>query len=141
MSDLNNYNQGASTAPEKPAKSKRGKFVLLFLLVLLVALAIAGCVILSRPKIAVAMSLNAAIDDLSNREEIAPLLNLVDGGSVEYNVDAAKGEIDFVIGTHALLTESMRFARPALMITDEQHRFGVKQRATLAERVRICIFL
>lgn len=48
--------------------------------------------------------------------------------------DAAKGEIDFVIGTHALLTESMRFARPALMITDEQHRFGVKQRATLAEK-------
>ena len=48
--------------------------------------------------------------------------------------DAAKGEVDFVIGTHALLTESMRFARPALMITDEQHRFGVKQRAALAEK-------
>lgn len=48
--------------------------------------------------------------------------------------DAAKGEIDFVIGTHALLTDTMRFARPALMITDEQHRFGVKQRAALAEK-------
>lgn len=48
--------------------------------------------------------------------------------------DAERGEIDFVIGTHALLTESMRFARPALMITDEQHRFGVKQRAALAEK-------
>lgn len=48
--------------------------------------------------------------------------------------DAAMGLVDFVIGTHALLTESMRFARPALMITDEQHRFGVKQRAALAEK-------
>ena len=48
--------------------------------------------------------------------------------------DAASGALDFVIGTHALLTESMRFARPALMITDEQHRFGVRQRAALAEK-------
>ena len=44
------------------------------------------------------------------------------------------GEIDFVIGTHALLSEGVAFARPALMITDEQHRFGVRQRATLAEK-------
>ncbi len=48
--------------------------------------------------------------------------------------DAASGALDFVIGTHALLTESMRFRSPALMITDEQHRFGVKQRAALAEK-------
>ena len=48
--------------------------------------------------------------------------------------DAACGRVDFVIGTHALLTESMRFALPALMITDEQHRFGVRQRARLAEK-------
>lgn len=50
--------------------------------------------------------------------------------------DAAAGRVDFVIGTHALLSEAMRFARPALMITDEQHRFGIRQRATLAEKGR-----
>ena len=42
------------------------------------------------------------------------------------------GEIDFVIGTHALLSEGVSFARPALMITDEQHRFGIRQRETLS---------
>ncbi len=44
------------------------------------------------------------------------------------------GDIDFVIGTHALLSEGVKFARSALMITDEQHRFGIRQRATLAEK-------
>ncbi|MBQ7364423.1 MAG: DEAD/DEAH box helicase [Clostridia bacterium] len=36
-----------------------------------------------------------------------------------------RGEIDFVIGTHALLSNGVGFCRPAVMITDEQHRFGV----------------
>lgn len=46
----------------------------------------------------------------------------------------ASGGALFVVGTHALLSESVRFARPALMITDEQHRFGVRQRASLAAK-------
>ncbi|MHB1158263.1 MAG: ATP-dependent DNA helicase RecG [Phycisphaerales bacterium] len=41
------------------------------------------------------------------------------------------GGIDIVIGTHALLTESVRFNDLAVVIVDEQHRFGVKQRAAL----------
>lgn len=41
------------------------------------------------------------------------------------------GEVDIVIGTHALLTESVRFRRLALAVVDEQHRFGVVQRAAL----------
>ncbi len=41
------------------------------------------------------------------------------------------GEIDILIGTHALLTESVRFANLAVAIIDEQHRFGVHQRAHL----------
>ncbi|HHN78511.1 MAG TPA: ATP-dependent DNA helicase RecG [Phycisphaerales bacterium] len=39
------------------------------------------------------------------------------------------GEIDLLIGTHALLTESVRFRSLAVAIIDEQHRFGVHQRA------------
>lgn len=42
------------------------------------------------------------------------------------------GETDFVIGTHALLTDDVRFKNLALVITDEQHRFGVAQRAALS---------
>jgi ATP-dependent DNA helicase RecG len=41
------------------------------------------------------------------------------------------GELDMLIGTHALLTESVRFASLAVAIIDEQHRFGVHQRAVL----------
>lgn len=46
----------------------------------------------------------------------------------------AAGEIDLVVGTHALLSEGVQFARLGLVITDEQHRFGVGQRAALAAK-------
>jgi len=45
-----------------------------------------------------------------------------------------KGEIDFLIGTHALFQEKVIFKNLALCIIDEQHRFGVKQRASLASK-------
>lgn len=44
------------------------------------------------------------------------------------------GEIDLIIGTHALIQNDVAFKNLALVITDEQHRFGVKQRAQLAEK-------
>lgn len=44
------------------------------------------------------------------------------------------GEIDLLIGTHALIQNDVEFKNLALVITDEQHRFGVKQRAQLAEK-------
>lgn len=44
------------------------------------------------------------------------------------------GDIDIVIGTQALLQDKIDFARLALVVTDEQHRFGVMQRAALSER-------
>lgn len=46
------------------------------------------------------------------------------------------GLIDVVIGTHALLQEDVRFADLSVAITDEQHRFGVNQRAVLANKSR-----
>ncbi len=45
-----------------------------------------------------------------------------------------KNEIDVVIGTHALLEENVEFYNIGLVITDEQHRFGVNQRKTLQNK-------
>jgi ATP-dependent DNA helicase RecG len=46
----------------------------------------------------------------------------------------AAGEVDVVVGTHALIQETVSFKRLGLTIVDEQHRFGVMQRAALRER-------
>ena len=46
----------------------------------------------------------------------------------------AAGEIDLLVGTHAILTQTVQFRRLGLVVTDEQHRFGVNQRASLAAK-------
>ena len=46
----------------------------------------------------------------------------------------AEGDLDVAIGTHALLSEDVSFARLGLVITDEQHRFGVAQRGKLSAK-------
>ena len=46
----------------------------------------------------------------------------------------AEGQVDMVIGTHALVSESTTFENLGLVIADEQHRFGVAQRSALSEK-------
>lgn len=46
----------------------------------------------------------------------------------------AGGQLDVVVGTHALISDSVTFFRLGLVITDEQHRFGVEQRAALVRK-------
>ena len=48
--------------------------------------------------------------------------------------DLREGNIDLLVGTHALLSDGVDFARLGLVITDEQHRFGVGQRSRLAAK-------
>jgi ATP-dependent DNA helicase RecG len=50
--------------------------------------------------------------------------------------DLADGSIHLVVGTHALLEPGVEFARLALVIVDEQHKFGVEQRAKLVKKGR-----
>jgi ATP-dependent DNA helicase RecG len=46
----------------------------------------------------------------------------------------ASGEVDILIGTHALLTETVEFRDLGAVVVDEQHRFGVEQRAVLRDK-------
>ena len=61
-------------------------------------------------------------------------------GSTKNKVELKKhivaGEVDLVIGTHALITDDTKFARLGLAIIDEQHRFGVAQRQKLLSKAR-----
>ena len=46
----------------------------------------------------------------------------------------SSGDIDIIVGTHALIQSDVEFAKLGLVITDEQHRFGVNQRKILSEK-------
>ena len=53
----------------------------------------------------------------------------------------ATGVADVVVGTHAIIQDAVEFYDLAFVVADEQHRFGVEQRAKLAakEIIRICL--
>ncbi len=55
--------------------------------------------------------------------------------------DLENGELHFIIGTHALIEDPVKFKNLALVIVDEQHRFGVEQRGILKEKGQAPHFL
>ena len=56
----------------------------------------------------------------------------------EINKKIAAGEIDILIGTHALFTDSVTFKDLGYVVIDEQHRFGVNQRLSLSAKGAMC---
>jgi ATP-dependent DNA helicase RecG len=58
------------------------------------------------------------------------------GARAKLHEGLRSGAVDLVVGTHALLTEEVRFARLGVVVIDEQHRFGVEQRAALRAKGR-----
>lgn len=60
--------------------------------------------------------------------------SLTRGQKTALKARLAAGELEVVCGTHALLQDDVAFHAPGLMVIDEQHRFGVRQRAVLAEK-------
>jgi ATP-dependent DNA helicase RecG len=58
------------------------------------------------------------------------------GERVKLHEGLRAGSIDIVVGTHALLTDEVRFASLGVVVIDEQHRFGVEQRNTLRAKGR-----
>ena len=72
---------------------------------------------------------------LGRRPQVTMLTGSITGKlrSAAYK-DAAAGVADVLVGTQALIQDKLEFARLGLVIVDEQHRFGVRQRVTLRQR-------
>jgi ATP-dependent DNA helicase RecG len=68
---------------------------------------------------------------------VALLTNKTPGGDrTSIHEGLADGTVDILIGTHALLTEKVAFSSLGVVVIDEQHRFGVEQRAALRDKGR-----
>lgn len=76
----------------------------------------------------------ATLEPLFTKRGISSCLltgSITPANKAKLHREIADGRIDFVVGTHALISKGLSFANLALIITDEQHRFGVVQRETL----------
>lgn len=79
---------------------------------------------------------------LTFRQMLVPLgvrIGLLTGSARKHERDEmrdalGRGDVDVAVGTHALLEEGLTFARLGLVVVDEQHKFGVMQRATLRRK-------
>ncbi len=70
-------------------------------------------------------------------EDLGLKICLLTGGRRERPLEEiASGGIDVVVGTHALIQEGVRFRKLGFVVIDEQHRFGVMQRASLRRKAR-----
>ena len=77
-----------------------------------------------------AVAVRQMLGDIGLRVEL--LTSRVKGKTrAQMLADLAAGEINIVVGTHALLSEGVEFRSLGMVVIDEQHRFGVEQRATL----------
>jgi ATP-dependent DNA helicase RecG len=79
------------------------------------------------------------ITELLSRLSAPPRVVLLIGSLPEREKDflraaISRGDIDLVIGTHALIQDAVRFKKLGLAVIDEQHRFGVVQRAQLEQK-------
>ena len=61
--------------------------------------------------------------------------NMPDSEKNNIASELLKGKIDIVIGTHSLLSKQIEFYKLGLVIVDEQHKFGIRQRSALSEQV------
>ena len=74
-------------------------------------------------------------EDLDRPIRVELLTNKVTGARRQKLLsELGAGEVDVLIGTHALLSEGVGFSRLGVAVIDEQHRFGVEQRSVLRER-------
>ena len=80
-----------------------------------------------------------SVNEILEEHQIPLLPVLLTGSMTAKEKRLAKAEIEsgsaqIIIGTHALIQEDVQYHRLALVVTDEQHRFGVRQRETLADK-------
>ena len=74
----------------------------------------------------------------SGRSRVELLTNRIDrqGARSASLAGLAAGEVDLLVGTHALIQEAVAFRVLGVVVIDEQHRFGVEQRAALRDKAR-----
>ncbi len=78
-------------------------------------------------------SLRASFAPLGVR--VAFLSGSMTGGEKHKTLELLeKGEIDILVGTHAMIQPTVKFHKLGLVVTDEQHRFGVNQRVSLYKK-------